>query len=195
MVLNSLATTYLYAFGYDDTEKTDLLIGDLVLPQVFQRNTEYVEPILIADGPAAEIAAKQCVLGHKTVVLRLNYPGRSGWNTKPNDVAHGFAADLTPSARHWYNLSYLGGEVVGRGPTRTKLTPPMTDRAYIHITDPYDEVMINSEEKDGPITVDDVLFASRALACDPFRSADEFGVLSDDGSTILFRVTIDNYSS
>jgi hypothetical protein len=65
----------------------------------------------------------------------------------------------------------------------------------ITVTDIVSNIEISSEKKDEPITIGDILFASRALCIGPDRSVDQYQVLSDDGITLILFADIDNWST
>ena len=68
-------------------------------------------------------------------------------------------------------------------------------RPYISVINRYMEVHISKQKKGSPITLDDILFASRALCMDHSRVIDEYKILSDNNSTLILVPTIDNFST
>ena len=68
-------------------------------------------------------------------------------------------------------------------------------RPYISVINRYMEVHISKQKKGSPITLDDILFASRGLCMDHSRVIDEYKILSDNNSTLVLVPTIDNFST
>ena len=85
----------------------------------------------------------------------------------------------------WYNIKkYNRGGV-----------PNLDTRPYIDVIDRYMKVHVSKEKKGSPITLNDILFASRALCADGTRVIDRYKILSDNNSTLILVPTIDNFST
>lgn len=72
--------------------------------------------------------------------------------------------------------------------------PLMSNYPYISVVDPYMEVHISARDKGSPITLYDILFATRALMKDGFRVIDGYKVISMDNTTLTLEPDIDNFS-
>ena len=73
--------------------------------------------------------------------------------------------------------------------------PTLDTRPYIMVINRYMEVHISKQKKGSLITLDDILFASRALCMDHSRVIDEYKFLSDNNSTLILVPMIDNFST
>ena len=203
LMMNILCNAYHAGFGYSLSEEytTDewspIYLGQYVLPEVITEcvtslDSDKPEYFLSIDIDAAREYALKYTLGHKTIRIRGDIVGECSWRSKPEDTKCTWFDDkdvLIDAPVPWYEL-----------PSRTTeynhiLLGALSDRQYIHVTVPYEEIEISSEDKGSPITIDDVLFACRGLCCGPDRSVSEFQVLSDDGSTLLLMADIDNWST
>jgi hypothetical protein len=89
----------------------------------------------------------------------------------------------------WYNKNNFNPYNNGQG------LPTLDTRPYITVKNRYMEVHISAKEKGSLITLDDILFASRALCADWSRVIDEYKILSDDNSILVLVPTIDNFST
>jgi len=87
--------------------------------------------------------------------------------------------------KDWYNIKNYN-----RGGLLTLDTRP-----YIRVKTRYMEVDISKQKKGSPITLDDILFASRALCADDRRVIDKYKILSHNNSTLVLVPTIDNFST
>lgn len=79
-----------------------------------------------------------------------------------------------------------------------KLLPFLNSRSYIIVDDPYIQITISAEKKGSSLTIDDVLFATRALARDGTRTvADDEGyrVLCITTDILTLEPVMDNYST
>ena len=78
----------------------------------------------------------------------------------------------------------------------THALPPISSRPYIHIENKFKRVSLDSFEKRSRLTVEDVLFACRALCKDGTRDYDGgFDVINDQNGHLELQVDIDNFSS
>lgn len=73
--------------------------------------------------------------------------------------------------------------------------PYLNSKNYITVTDPYMSVTVKASEKGSSITIDDILFATRALASDDTRTYDEFKVIRTLNDHLILTVVMDNYST
>jgi hypothetical protein len=90
----------------------------------------------------------------------------------------------------WYNKHNFNPYNHGQG------LPTLNTKPYIMVINRYMEVHISKKQKGSPITLDDILFASRGLCMDHSRVIDEYKILSDNNSSTLVLVpTIDNFST
>ena len=198
LLLNTLAPAYHAGFGYisneqyADDETSPLTVGATAFPNIATADDDDDSGYqVMIDLEEAEKAAKECKLSHKTVIVRSGPRGERGWDSKPSLVKRtcfdNEELDI-PEALNWYELPTRPGK-------SKDFVGPLSERPYIHVIDPYDEIELRSEEKDERLTIDDVLFACRGLCCGPDRSVGEFAVLSDDGSTLMLQAEIDNWST
>jgi hypothetical protein len=200
LLLNTICPCYHAGFGYDIYETFTTMEDSTGLGAQIWRD--------LADGyedededesysvqfnlKRAKDMAQNQKLSHKIIVIRSCKRGKSLWIEKPGPVKKtGFDDhEVVDIAHDWYELP-LREHKCKAGPYEL----PLSSRSYIHVTDPYDEVEIRSDEKDAPLTIDDVLFASRALCCGPDRSVNEFNIMSDNGSVLVLKANIDNWST
>jgi len=201
-MLNFLAPTYHSAFGHDLNEHY-YSNGDItpfifdVEPNLVSRHNKNNEILANVNVNKAKNIAYDHKLSHKTITIRLNAPGKSGWISKPSKVTGTWFRGKNAVAQplYWYEFS-AGTFKSKSGSNKIKhFVGPLVERPYIHVIDLFEEIEIRSKEKDYPITVDDVLFASRVLCKDDTRSVKRFSVLSDDGSKLVLMAHIDNWST
>lgn len=108
------------------------------------------------------------IVPFKTVVLK--YP-TNYWRDKPTV--------------EWYNDYKFGIKSL-------KLRP------YITVDDPFMQVTISSDKKGWGISIDDILFATRAMASDDSRClADEYGyrIIFKSDSKLILEPSMDNHST
>ena len=67
---------------------------------------------------------------------------------------------------------------------RQFVLPDLSSRPYIHVIDPFMKVIIDAKEKGSLLTIDDILFATRALSLDATRSYDRFRILNETLHTL-----------
>lgn len=151
--------------------------------------------MVIINLETAKNTGKEYLLRHKTIVLRLNTrENGSNWTSKPKKVKKTWFRDKEAKiAKFWYNLPKDKFESELRG--QVEFVGPLSSRKYIHIIDTFEEIELRSDEKGSQLTIDDVLFACRGLCADDTRSVESFNVLSDNGSTLLLKANIDNFST
>lgn len=205
MALNTLAPIYHSAFGYHLDEhiqhqkKKDMspLSFDL-LPGLLKRTKKGPTEIKInVDLKKAKKYAKTIKLPHKTVIVRLSPPGVSYWIKRPSKVTKTFFGELEfelDEPVYWYEYPYQEHHHQGLV-SKPEFVEKLSERSYIHVIEPFEEVEVCSIEKGKPITIDDVLFACRGLCADDTRSLNELHVFSDDGSKLVLIVDIDNWST
>lgn len=68
--------------------------------------------------------------------------------------------------------------------SRQFVLPNLSSRSYIHVIDPFINVVINAKEKDSLITIDDILFATRALAKSAHVEYKNFKILDETYHTL-----------
>jgi hypothetical protein len=73
--------------------------------------------------------------------------------------------------------------------------PPVKSKPYITVVEHLMEVKISAVTKRSPITINDILFATRVLAIDSTRECNEYTVLEVDGNTLTLTPEIDNSST
>ncbi len=113
---------------------------------------------------------------YQTVIVKFNGETSKFWNHKPE--------------RYWYNEpSKLFRK------TKSSRLPFLNTRNYIKVTDPYMSVQISSKDKGSPITIDDILFATRALCCDETRTINKYKLIEKTKDTLVIEPKIDNWSS
>jgi hypothetical protein len=201
--LNALCNVYNAGLGYNNDEAC--LSGPNALDALKDHVDwiERVEPDQIDDGEEhdieveynldtknAKVHAMKYYLDHDEILIRLRNDGESGWTEKPNKVKRTWfdEKDVVKTPVPWYELPK-------RASKKLEFVEPLSDRKYITVTDPYDEVKISKETKGSKITIDDVLFASRALCVGADRSVFSYAVLQDDGKTLKLIADIDNWST
>lgn len=197
--LNLIAPTYHSAFGYNLSEQMwedmDLFESSIKNAEVGLVEVEGGDDELwILNVKEAEKIATTSKLSHKTIIIRLRPKGESGWTKTPSKVTSTRLSgkQKVKKAVYWYNFPFKHNPEL-RGDA--EFVEPLNTREYIHVTDPFDEVEIRSEEKGRRITMDDILFATRGLCADDTRSTQQYHVLSDDGSTLMLMADIDNWST
>jgi hypothetical protein len=110
-------------------------------------------------------------------IVKIMFEGRSRdyWFRMPNE--------------DWYNKHNFNPYNHGQG------LPTLDTRPYIRVNNRYMEVHISKQKKGLPITLDDILFASRSLCMDHSRVIDEYKILSNNNSMLVLVPTIDNFST
>ena len=71
----------------------------------------------------------------------------------------------------------------------------MSSRLYIKVKEPFIEVTISEKKKKALITLDDILFATRALMVDSSRTPDKYHIISETSEELVLEPKIDNYST
>lgn len=98
--------------------------------------------------------------------------------------------------REWYNTKSTWWH---EDKFKDRLLPFLNTRPYIIVDDPYQQITISAEKKGRQLTIDDVLFATRALACDDTRRVvgDRGGykIISVTNNILILEPCMDNYSS
>jgi hypothetical protein len=104
------------------------------------------------------------------------------WRGKPSMIGGGWFNKVDPAKKSLIegHCGYL---------------PFLNTRKYIKIIDPFMKVEISSKKKGAPITIEDVLFASRALAMNGWRTIGTFKILKNDGVNLVLEPQTDNYST
>lgn len=117
---------------------------------------------------------------YETVVITYN--DSSYWRRKPS--------------YEWYNSPskwWKEGEYL-KYLSKYKL-PYLNTRPYICVNIPYEKITISASDKGSVITIDDILFATRGLACDDTRSYDKFTILSSNDEKLVLIPDMDNWST
>ncbi len=74
--------------------------------------------------------------------------------------------------------------------------PPLSTRNYIEVIDPFMNIRVSAEEKGQPLTIDDILFATRGLMADETRVVDEgYQLLRYDLDHLVIEPIVDNWST
>ena len=201
-LLNALCKSYHSGFGYHLDEQCldkDIAGSPLLLAEYVKYKgeslTEEQDDYVWINIEAAESLAKETKLTHSKIIIRLDYIGiESGWIKYPSKVRSTWWDDdvVVDSPVDWYELPE---RLIKCRSGLSSLLGPISDMKYIEVTHPYDQVEINAKLKGNLITIDDILFASRALCKDPTRGPDGYSVLSDDGLTLILKANIDNFST
>uniref|UniRef100_A0A6C0C9R1 Uncharacterized protein n=1 Tax=viral metagenome TaxID=1070528 RepID=A0A6C0C9R1_9ZZZZ len=193
-LLNTLAPVYHSGFGYKLVEfipdpDVDLAYRLRLIPRlIIMREEKY---ILINPKVAKKFSCSH-PLRHKTIAVRLGPEGQGGWESKPDKTNKTCFHKEIMTPKYWYEFPE---EKIKSNRGSSVLTGPLSDRKYIHVIDLFEEIEIRSEEKNSPITIDDVLFACRGICGDDTRSIKSFNVLSDDGYKLVLMANIDNWST
>lgn len=99
-------------------------------------------------------------------------------------------------ARDWYNEKSSWWK---NAKFQNRLLPFMSTRNYIKIVEKFMNVEIDSRIKGSPITLEDILFASRGLAMDDTRTVcncdGKYKIISSDNDVLVLEPFIDNFSS
>lgn len=201
-LLNALCNTYHAGFGYHISEQFTCETPNPL--SMWEEHTTWIEShrtdeddesenpeiVYCLKPKLAKSWAKNNEIKHSKVVIRLSEKGDSTWISKPKNVTKTCFddEDVVEKPLPWYEL-----------PVRTTkynntLEEPLSSRKYIKVTDPYDEVVIK-KKKNVKITLDDILFASRALCCGPDRSISEYHILKDSKGVLTLIAEIDNWST
>lgn len=200
LFLNTVCKAYHSGFGYDiekhftsTPSNLSLVVGAIAFP-----DTEMLQCVPFEDGSEVhfnlsktERTAKNWTLPHKTVILRLNHRGETNWKITPHKVKKTCFDDenVVKKRCDWYQLPTRSSKY---NPTK-QFVGSFSERPFIRVVDPYEEIKISSVKKGSQITVDDVLFGSRGLCFGPDRSVENYTVLRDTGSTLVLMVKIDNW--
>ena len=93
----------------------------------------------------------------------------------------------------WYNL--INPKTRNRTDRKYRL-PRLWTRKYITVDNPFWEIRIDANIKGSPITIDDVLFATRALMADHTRTINGgYKVVQETNDILILEPDIDNFSS
>lgn len=114
----------------------------------------------------------QVKLKYKTVILR--FEDDQYWKEIPD--------------YEWYNDPEL---------KRHLLLPLMNTKPWIIIDEPFMQITLSSEIKGSSLILEDILFASRGLSNDMYRSVGEldgYRVLDYDDNTLIIEPNIDNFA-
>lgn len=101
---------------------------------------------------------------------------------------------------HWYNLpkkwyNMVNPKTRDRSDRKYRLKQIWT-RKYITVDNPFWEVSIDANKKGSPITIDDVLFATRALMADHTRTINGgYKVIQETNDMLVLEPDIDNFST
>lgn len=79
--------------------------------------------------------------------------------------------------------------------SKEDVLPFLNTRSYINVVEPFMNVEIEKSLKKDFLTIDDILFATRALAGDETRVYDKFSLISEKNGVLTLTVEMDNYSS
>jgi hypothetical protein len=106
--------------------------------------------------------------------------------------------------KEWYNKRRLRRYTLGeikKGLNKEKYEddeddlPFLNTRKYIKVVYPFMRVEVSAVQKGKALTVDDILFATRALAWDATRSYFRFTILDSDKETLTLEPYMDNWST
>lgn len=195
--LNVLCHAYHAGFGYDMDEAyttnddSPLFIAKDYISVIDDYEFSDDGHIITFDLNETRKLACISLLPHKTIKLRLDPIGESNWLEKPKTTKRTVFDDndldiVNPLP--WYELPSRVG-------CNKPLLGPLSERRYIQVINPYEEIKLSSEDKGAPISIDDIFCAARGLCCGPDRSVDSFTVLEDNGSTLTMLLDIDNWST
>ena len=70
---------------------------------------------------------------------------------------------------------------------RRFVLPNLSSRPYIHVIQPFMKVIIDAKDKGSPITIDDILFASRALSPSAYAGFANFKILNETYHTLTLQ--------
>lgn len=110
------------------------------------------------------------ILTYKHITIKLKYE----WESKPTIA--------------WYNE-------LQKGKFKAPLLPPLKTRNYIKVLDPFMVVTLDADKKGSDLTINDLLFATRALAIDMFRWVgfeSSYKILKNQGHILVLEANIDN---
>lgn len=194
LLLNLISKTYHSAFGYNLSE----VIADnlCMIQHDIIENYEPDDELMALNVKLASKLAKKTLLNHKTIIVRLDDEKNvTNWTEKPSKVSKTWFRDKEFSEKeYWYD--FPEDDFISKGNGKTlKLVGPLKDCEYIHVVDLFEKIRLSSEDKGSRLSIDDVLFACRGLCADDTRSFESFNVLSDDGSTLVLKANIDNWST
>ncbi len=88
--------------------------------------------------------------------------------------------------KEWYNV---------KNKDYTYILPRLNTRKYIKIIEKFMIIDIEALCKNAPITVDDIMFATRGLMVDDSRFIDNFKILKIKKDTLTLEPEIDNFST
>lgn len=119
------------------------------------------------------IKESQMSVKYKTVIVKFNGKESKFWYSKPKS--------------QWYNEPITYFKKPG--------LPFLNTKNYIEVTDPYMCVTISSKKKGSHITIDDILFATRALASDGTRTVEKYKLINETDDILIIEPIIDNFST
>jgi len=94
---------------------------------------------------------------------------------------------------HWYNKRSTKLRNVGY--LRPYMLPYLNTMHYLVVNKPFLDIIISSELKKNPLSISDILFATRGLMIDETRTIDQgYKILSEDLDTLIVEPNIDNWS-
>ena len=128
-------------------------------------------------GRCYEIPDSLTIIPYKTVIITQS--GDGWYNGKPKE---------------WYNKSSTRGAFWQNGDH----LPYLNTRKYIKVNTPFEKVTVSSKIKGDYLTIDDVLFATRALAMDETRTVGDdksYKTLKNTNNILVLEANIDNFST
>ena len=78
---------------------------------------------------------------------------------------------------------------------RTDKLPPVSSVPYVNVVEPFMEVKITTEAKGSPLTVNDILFATRPLMLDGTRNIFKYWIISENERELVPKAYIDTFST
>lgn len=171
--LTFLGKIYHTGFGFQKEKNTNMVINY----GCNNEDNEDADDELIQYDELVNRANK--VVQYKKIILK--FESDYEWYKMPND---------------WYNNPSKWWK---DDRFQNDLLPYLNSREYIRVVDRFIEIEINSEKKGSPITLDDILFATRGLALDDTRTVcnfdDKYKIVSSNCDTLVLEVGLDNFST
>jgi hypothetical protein len=92
----------------------------------------------------------------------------------------------------WYNSLKVPGWL---NSPRTDKLPLVSSIPYIEVITPFMEVKVSADIKGSPLTVNDILFATRPLMVDGTRNIFKYDIISENEQELVLEPDIDNFST
>lgn len=177
--LSKLGPLYHSYFGFNnhcqiyvDTEEEAIWYQDNLEADYQQQSEEYM--VFWPDSKSLILEANNSLFQESLKRVIIKYQ-KNTWYQKPKE-------NWFNHQSRWFDLSL-------------NRLPYLKSRSYIKVIDPYMKVKVSAKKKGSPLTIEDILFATRALMSDETRTIDSYKVLKQDDTILVLEPQIDNFST